>query len=90
MKTYVIVQKWGNSLGIRLTKGVKDIAHLKEGMTMEIEATDQYIKLCPVTKKRKFQLRYTEKQLLAGLNRRTSHAKEIAVLLDKEIGNGEK
>lgn len=85
MKTHAKIQKWGNSLAIRLTGAVKAITHLEEGMDLEVEATELYIKLYPKIKSPKVKLRYTERELLKGLTAYTAHADEVVEIIDREF-----
>lgn len=87
MKTHVKIQKWGNSLAIRLTGAVKEIAHLEEGMDLELEATEMVIKIYPKVRHDRIKLKYTENELLKGLTPYTAHADEIAEITDKEFEN---
>lgn len=88
MKTHTQIQKWGNSLAIRLTGAIKEIAHLKEGMEMEIEATEMYIKLYPKkVLNQKIKLPYTESELLKGITAYNAHADLVNELIDKEFEN---
>jgi antitoxin MazE len=63
------VQKWGNSLAVRLSRHVVDEAQLHEGSLMSLEAKKGKIVLRMVTKKV-----YTLRMLLAGVKRKNIHA----------------
>jgi antitoxin MazE len=48
MKTQMV--KWGNSLAVRIPKPVVEEARLKEGDSLEIEATEGHVELRRPTK----------------------------------------
>lgn len=56
------IQKWGNSLGVRLPKLIADQAKLSEDTEVEIEHKDGSVIITPVTNG------YDLKTLLAGIN----------------------
>lgn len=87
MKTHTKIQKWGNSLAIRLTGAVKEVMHLEAGMDMEVEATEMYIKLYLKPKHKKIKLRFSENDLLDGLTSYTAHADEVFKITDREFEN---
>ncbi len=43
------VQKWGNSLGVRITKGIASKLHIKSGTIVNLEITDHNIIITPET-----------------------------------------
>lgn len=47
------VQKWGNSLAIRLPKLVAAKGHLRQGMTVQLEQTDRGLLIRPALPKRR-------------------------------------
>ena len=58
----VKIAKWGNSLAVRIPRGVVDEARLKEGQEFEIEAAGEgRVALLPIGK------RYTLEELLASM-----------------------
>ena len=62
------IQKWGNSLSVRLPKAVTEKVGLKESDSIEIEIQDNKIVLLPQTVKE-----YTLKKLLKGVTKKNLH-----------------
>lgn len=88
MKIQTTIQKWGNSLAIRITGPLKTVPHFTENMTVEIDVTKNGLTIHPVTKKQKLHL-FKESQLLKGLTAKKAHADEIALIQGSEIGDDE-
>lgn len=84
MKIQTTIQKWGNSLAIRITGPLKSIPHFTENMLVEIEVNKNGLTIQPLAKKRKFNL-MKEAQLLNGLTAKTAHADEIASIQTGEF-----
>ena len=85
MKVQSTIQKWGNSLALRLTGPIRSIPQLEANMIVDIEIAEDCIKIYPAKKQTK-KLPFSEKDLLKGLNANSAHADEVANLSDKEIG----
>mgnify|MGYP001948033078 CR=1 FL=1 len=52
VKMTTTVQKWGNSLAVRIPKHIGEFADIKEGLEVDITVDDQQaIKIIPKTKK---------------------------------------
>lgn len=62
------IQKWGNSLSVRLPKAVTEKVGLKESDPVEIEIQGNKVVLLPQTVKE-----YTLKELLKGVTKRNLH-----------------
>lgn len=62
------VQKWGNSLSVRIPKAVAEKAGLKEQDQLEIEVRDDRVVLLP-KKEREYKL----KDLLKGVTKKNLH-----------------
>ena len=45
------IQKWGNSLGVRIPKALAEDARVKEGMAVDIRQSDRGLLLTPVRSK---------------------------------------
>ena len=45
------IQKWGNSLGVRIPKPLAEDAGVKEGMMVDIKQTDRRLIVTPVKSK---------------------------------------
>lgn len=66
---HVRVQKWGNSLAVRIPKPLAEDAQVKEGTVLNLAVSEGMVVATPV-KQRKWSL----KQLLAQVNKRNLHA----------------
>ena len=66
------VQKWGNSLGVRIPRSLAADVRLAAGSAVEIAAQDDAIVIRPVSR-----VRYSLAALLKGVNRRNLHG-EVA------------
>jgi antitoxin MazE len=47
------LQKWGNSLGIRIPKGIAEQVNLKTGTQVDFDTTDGVLTIRPTSKPRK-------------------------------------
>jgi antitoxin MazE len=72
------VQKWGNSLALRLPKAVADEANVQLDSPVEITVRDHEIVIRPVAKKK-----YDLNKLLAGITPENVHGE---VDLGKPVG----
>src|SRR3970040_440941 len=66
---HVRVQKWGNSLAVRIPKPLAEDAEVKEGTVLNLAVSHGKVVATPV-QKRKLSL----KQLLAKVNKKKLHA----------------
>jgi antitoxin MazE len=62
------VQKWGNSLAIRIPKAFANDARIENDTIVEVSLVDGRIVIKPITVPR-----WTLEQLLAGVNRKNIH-----------------
>lgn len=83
MRVQAKIQKWGNSLGLRLAGSLRSIPHFEANMLVNIDVTEEGLQIYPAKNKAKKML--SEKQLLADLTPHKAHASEIATLSPKEI-----
>ncbi len=67
------VQKWGNSLAVRIPKSFVVDAHLSPDCLVEIRLEDDHIIIKPVAKPS-----WTLEELLAGINKRNVHREVYA------------
>ncbi len=88
MKIQTTIQKWGNSLAIRITGPLRTIPHFTADMPVEIEANKKGLIIHPISQKRK-SLLLTEAQLLKGLTAKKAHADEIADIHYREFEHDE-
>ena len=66
------IQKWGNSLGLRIPKSFAEEAEVEAGSTVDLAVEGGGLVIRPVRRPR-----YTLEGLLKGVNARTLH-KEVA------------
>ena len=66
---HVRVQKWGNSLAVRIPKPLAEDAEVQEGTILNLAVSEGVVVATPV-KKRKWSL----KQLLAKVSKKNLHA----------------
>jgi len=65
----VQVQKWGNSLALRIPKSVAVECHIKQGTPVDLSVVKGKLVVAPVVDKD-----YTLEELLAGVTKRNIHA----------------
>ena len=75
----VKIQKWGNSAGLRIPKGVMEKAKLDLNSTVEIECKNQ--KIIIFSKKKPIQL----KNLLSQITKDNLHTEDSYIRMGKEI-----
>ena len=81
------IQKWGNSLALRLTGPAKSIPDFKENMLVEINIQEEGIHVSPIHSKKKLLL-FKEKELINGLSNHMAHADDaLAKPNSKEWGD---
>ena len=66
---HVRVQKWGNSLAVRIPKPLAEDAEVKEGTVLNLAVSEGRVVATPVQKKK-----LSLKQLLMKVNKRNLHA----------------
>jgi antitoxin MazE len=66
---HVRVQKWGNSLAVRIPKPLAEDAQVKEGTVLNLAVSEGMVVATPVE-----QRKWSLKQLLAQVNKRNLHA----------------
>lgn len=77
------IQPWGNSMGLRLTRAVRELAQLEAGSPVTLEVTTEGLLIrrkVPAAKS------WTEAELIASLTPHTAHADELPRLLSHETG----
>lgn len=89
MKVQSTIQKWGNSLAIRITGPLKTIPHFTANMPIEIEVNEAGLTIHPITPKKRKLILFNEAQLLKGLTPKKAHADELADIHNKEFDNYE-
>ena len=82
MKTHAKIQKWGNGLALRISGMMREIPHLKEGLKVDIEVTEDGFTVKKSKKIHRFP--YKEAELLKGLSPEKAHADLLALPLAHE------
>lgn len=81
------VQPWGNSLGIRITRAMSEMAHIGRGDNVSIEITENGMVISRKKAVKPIKLPYTEADLLAGMTPYKAHADGLPSMLDHEVGD---
>ena len=84
MKIHTTIQKWGNSLAIRITGPLRTIPHFTANMPIEIDVDEKGLTIYPRLQKRKL-LVFKEAQLLKDLTAKKAHADEIVDIHHQEF-----
>lgn len=84
MKTQAKIQKWGNSLAIRITGIMRDIPHFEEGTLLDVEVSETGLKIRKLVSERRLVLPFSEADLLKGMTAKNAHADIIANPLEGE------
>lgn len=79
------IQPWGNSLGLRITKAVGNLARLAKGTKVVVEVTKDGLVVRPRKGRSRVSLPFTEKELIAGLTPHKAHADELPKPLASEL-----
>jgi antitoxin MazE len=66
---HVRVQKWGNSLAVRIPKPLAEDAEVKEGTVLNLAVSDGKVVATPI-----HQRKLSLKELLAKVNKKNLHA----------------
>ncbi|MBW5810699.1 transcriptional regulator [Yersinia kristensenii] len=80
MRAQATLQKWGNSVALRLSGNLKTIPNFEVGDTVDIDISEQGLVIQKVVKKP-----LTEESLLAGLNAYTAHVDELTHPTEREL-----
>lgn len=89
MKMQTTIQKWGNSLALRITGPLKTIPRFDANMTVEVEVNESGLTIHPLAPKKRKLFLFKESQLLKGLTAKKAHADEIADINHQEFENHE-
>ncbi len=77
------IQRWGNSLAIRLTGPARSIPNFVEDMPVNLEVSEDVVQIIPQKKAKK--LLFTEANLLENLSPLLAHADELINPLPSEL-----
>ncbi|MCL2895347.1 AbrB/MazE/SpoVT family DNA-binding domain-containing protein [Brenneria tiliae] len=80
MRTQAVLQKWGNSIALRLSGNLKTIPNFEVGDTVDIEISEKGLIIQKAVKRQ-----LSEADLLAGLSAYSAHADELAAPSDGEV-----
>jgi antitoxin MazE len=80
MRTRATLQKWGNSIALRLSGNLKSIPQFEEGDVVDIEISEEGLQIRKADKQK-----VTEASLLSGLSAYNAHADELAEPTEKEL-----
>ncbi|HDM8436816.1 transcriptional regulator [Yersinia enterocolitica] len=80
MRVQATLQKWGNSVALRLSGNLKTIPNFEVGDTVDIDISEQGLVIQKVVKKP-----LTEESLLAGLSAYMAHADELTHPTEREL-----
>ena len=84
MKVQTKVQKWGNSLAIRLSGVMKEVPHFSDGMPVEVVVTESGLQIRKIKPRQCSVLPFSETELLADLDPYTAHTDLVTKLLPDE------
>lgn len=85
MKVEAKIQKWGNGLAIRIAGLMRDVPHFKEGMSVEVEVSEEGLDIRKLQVEKRLVLPFTEAALLKGMTPQTAHADIIAAPVEGEF-----
>lgn len=85
MKVQTKIQKWGNSLGLRLSGPIKSIPHFEANMLVDIEITQDGIQVQAATPRKVKQLPFSEAELLKDLTAKKAHKELLGSITNKEF-----
>ena len=86
-KQETTIQKWGNGLGLRITKPLSRLAHFEAGTVVEVEVIKEGIMIKRLNgPKKKFQNPFLESDLVNELSPYTAHRDELVTPLATEMG----
>jgi antitoxin MazE len=80
------IQPWGNSLGLRITRSLSELAHLKRGTVVTVEVIEGGLLVKPKPSERRIKWPFSEAELVKGLTPAGAHADELPMSLPSEIG----
>lgn len=80
------IKRWGNSAAVRLSSKLLAATKLEinSSISIEVEENKIIIQATQGQPAKRLNLPFNEKTLIAGLNPKTAHADEIAIITDAE------
>ena len=83
-----VIQPWGNSLGLRITRALSEAAHLERGTVVTVAVVDGGLLVKPKpTLSKSWVFPYSEAELVLGLDPAKAHADELPAILVSERGD---
>lgn len=67
------IQKWGNSLALRIPKALAAQSHLEQGTPVELKVENGALVVQPTAPKTKRQRKYKLEDLVAGITEENRH-----------------
>ncbi|HGG6071807.1 TPA: transcriptional regulator [Salmonella enterica subsp. diarizonae] len=80
MRTQAVLQKWGNSIALRLTGNLKTVPGFEAGDRVDIEINEAGLAIQKATGQH-----LSESELLSGLSPYMAHADEITAPVSGEV-----
>ena len=82
------IQPWGNSLGLRITRALSEVARLERGTTVTVAVVDGglLVKRSVKARSKRPLLPYSEADLVKGLTPAKAHADELPQPIASELG----
>ncbi|MDP2136050.1 MAG: hypothetical protein Q8J99_20815 [Sulfuritalea sp.] len=82
------IQPWGNSLGLRITRALSEVARLERGTTVTVAVVDGglLVKRSVKARSKRPVLPYSEAELVKGLTPARAHADELPTPIASELG----
>lgn len=85
LKLEATIQPWGNSLGLRITRPMCELAQLSRGDTVLVEVNEHGLSVRRMPQRKKSDVPFSEEELLEGMTSYSAHADELCPLLPSEI-----
>lgn len=83
-----VIQSWGNSLGLRITRALSTAARLERGTRVTVAVVDGGLLIKPKPMSRKpVAFPYSEAELVLGLDPAKAHADDLPAMLTSERGD---
>ncbi|WP_216819083.1 hypothetical protein [Thiohalocapsa sp. ML1] len=87
LKLEATIQPWGNSLGLRITRPMCELAGLSRGDRVLVEVSEQGLSVSRMPQRKQLDAPLSEAELLEGMTPYAAHADELCPLLPSEIGD---
>jgi antitoxin MazE len=81
------IQPWGDGLGLKITRSMRDLAHLSRGERVLVQVDENGLTVRRLTPDRRLGLPFSEADLVDGMTPHHGHADEIPAPLPSETGD---